>query len=103
MERRRLQGIQERAEGHFRAGWLSESEILLWVAAFFGFVIAGGMLVFRSAWHLPAVLTTIIVALTLFLAFAQPPLWVDLFGVFVVYAGLGWMILQMRKPQLALN
>ena len=45
MERRRLQGIRERAEGRTQAEWLSESEMLLWIAAFFGFLFAGGMLV----------------------------------------------------------
>jgi len=88
MERRRLQGIQERAEGQLQPEWLSESEILLWVAAFFGFLIAGGLLVFRSAWRLPALLTGITAALTLFLAFAQPPLWIDVLGVIAIYVGL---------------
>jgi len=98
MERRRLQGIQERAEGQFRAEWLSESEILLWLAAFVGFLIAGGMLVFRSAWRLPAILTGAMATITLFLAFAQPPLWADVLGVLLVYAGLVWSIRPAGKP-----
>jgi hypothetical protein len=103
MERRRLQGIQERAEGQFRADWLSESEILLWIAAFFCFLIAGGMLVLRRAWQLPALLTGITAALTLFLAFAQPALWVDVLGVLAVYGGLAWIIRTLRKPRYALG
>jgi hypothetical protein len=103
MERRRLQGIQERAEGQIRAEWLSESEIILWVAAFIGFLIAGGVLVFRSAWRLPALLAGIIAALTLFLAFAQPPLWVDIVGVLLVYAGLMWSIHPIGKSGLSLR
>lgn len=88
MERRRLQGIKERAEGQFDAEWLNESEMILWLTAFLGFLIAGGMLVFRSAWQLPAILAGVTAIITLFLAFAQPPLWVDVLGVLLVYAGL---------------
>jgi hypothetical protein len=95
MERRRLQGIQERAEGQFQAEWRNESEILLWIASFLGFLIAGGMLVFRRAWKRPALLTGIIAALTLFLAFAQPPLWIDVMCVLLIYGGLVW---GMRTP-----
>jgi hypothetical protein len=94
MERRRLQGIQERAEGQFRAEWSSESEIILWIASFIGFLIAGGILVFRRDWKLPALLAGITATLTLILAFAQPPLWLDMMAVLLIYAGLVWVIRQ---------
>jgi hypothetical protein len=103
MERRRLQGIQERAEGQFRAEWLSESEILLWITSFFGFLIAGAILVFRRAWRIPASLAGLIALITLFLVFVQPPLWVDGLCVLAVYAGLVWVIRLTRKPDLSLR
>ena len=97
MERRMLQGIQERAEGQFRAEWLRELEMILWIAAFVGFLIAGGMLVFRRDSYIPTALTALTAGLTLSLAFAQPPLWIDLLSVILIYIGLGWFVLSQRS------
>jgi hypothetical protein len=96
MERRMLQGIQERVEGRLKDEWLGEIEILLWLTAFAGFLVAEAGILFRPLWQRPAAVAAGSVVIILVLAFAQPPLWVDLLGAAAIYAGLAWAFRQQR-------
>jgi hypothetical protein len=90
MERRKLQGIRERTEGAARPEWTGEIEILLWLAAFTGFLVAEVRLVFRRDGRPAAFLAGFAALLTLLLAFLQPPWWIDVLGVAAIYSGLVW-------------
>jgi hypothetical protein len=91
MERRMLQGIGRRAEGLPAEGLFWEAELFLWLFAFFGFLLTLGGILARRAWHRPALLAGFAALVTLFFAFAQPPLWIDALGVAAIYAGLAWV------------
>ena len=91
MQRHMLQGFQERAEGVISPWYARDSELAFWLIAFVGFLV----LVLRTAFgHQPLwtlLFAIISAALTLGMIFAQPPVWVDVLGTLLVWAGIAWL------------
>ena len=96
MQRGSLIGIQERAEGRIPSWYARESELLFWLVAFLGFVVAIAATAVRRRWQ-PAFLAAVVAALvTLFLVLAMPPVWLDFVGAVVVWAVVGWSFFTYR-------
>ena len=91
MQRHMLQGFQERAEGTISPWYARDSELAFWLIAFVGFLI----LVFRTAFGRRPMRTflfaIISAALAVMMIFAQPPVWVDVLGALLVWAGIAWL------------
>jgi len=85
-----MQGIKTRAEGRPARSLLDMStELLLWIAAFAGFVIAELGTVARQDWR-PLVVATAAALITIAVVMWQPSLWIDALAAIVVLAGLRW-------------
>ena len=98
MMRGSLIGIQERAEGRIPPWYARESELLFWLVAFLGLVVAIAATAMRRRWQ-PSFLAAVVAALvTLYLVLAMPPVWLDVVGAVVVWAAVGWSFFTYRTP-----
>jgi hypothetical protein len=98
MQRGSLIGIQERAEGRIPPWYARESELLFWLVAFLGFVVAIATTAVRRCWQ-PSFLAAVVAALlTLYLVLAMPQVWLDVVGAVVVWVAVGWSFFTYHTP-----
>ena len=87
-----LLGIKERAEGlPIESLAATTPQVVLWFAAFVGFLASLVALVRRRDWLRPLAAVALTATVTLLLGLGMPPLWADALGALAVYAGLWWL------------
>ncbi len=74
LERKMMVGIKERAEGKIQSQTDDIFQVLLWMAAFFGLVIAIILVLVQKKWKLPLIIALATVLILWYLCFLQPPI-----------------------------
>jgi len=91
MMRQSMLGIKARAEGQpVESLYGLTVELLLWIVAFIGFVIAEVWIVVRQDWRRPLVVAIAAASTTILLVLWKPPLGVDALFTTGIIAGLRW-------------
>lgn len=89
--RQNLLGIKARAEGAGPpAPTVVYTELVLWMAAFLGFLVAEAGLVVRRDWVRPGLAVSATGLITISLVLLKPPLWVDGLVTLGLCVGLRW-------------
>ena len=83
LERKMMIGIKERAEGKLQTQTDDIFQVLLWMAAFFGLVIAIILVLVQKKWKLPLIIALATVLIIWYLCFLQPPI---LHGIILDFA-----------------
>ena len=83
LERRMMVGIKERAEGTLKQQNDDIIQVLLWMAAFFGLIIAIILVLVQKKWKLPLIIALATVLILWYLCFLQPPI---LHGIILDFA-----------------
>jgi hypothetical protein len=78
LERKMMVGIKERAEGNLQPQTDDIVQVLLWIAAFFGLVMAIILVIVQKKWKLPLIIAIATVLIIWYLCFLQPPI---LYGI----------------------
>jgi hypothetical protein len=86
-----LHTVKARAEGVNAKPLVTALEILFWLGALLPGVIAGVLVLTRSAWQAPLALGLLSVLVLLVLTFLYPPLWLRAASVAGVVSGLVWI------------
>ena len=90
--RQNLLGIKARAEGAGPpAPALVYTELALWVAAFFAFLVAEAGLVVRRDWLRPGLAVSVSGLFTVGLLLLKPPIWVDGLVTLGILVGRWWV------------
>lgn len=74
LERKMMIGIKERAEGKLQSQTDDIFQVLLWMAAFFGLVIAIILVLVQKKWKFPLIIALATVLIIWYLCFLQPPI-----------------------------
>ncbi len=88
MERRMIQGIQDRAEGRTDPPFSEGIEITLWLAALLAGLGGGGLFLWRHPWPWALSVGIAAVLSLVFFTFVQPPLWTRLLLDVSLWTGL---------------
>jgi hypothetical protein len=88
MERRMIQGIQDRAEGRFDPPYSEGVEIALWIAALLAGLGGGFLFLWRRPWPWSLGVGIAAVLCLLLFTFVQPPLWVRVLLDVALWVGL---------------
>lgn len=83
LERKMMVGIKERAEGKLQLQTDDIVQVLLWIAAFFGLLIAIILVIVQKKWKLPLIIALATVLIIWYLCFLQPPI---LYGIMLDFA-----------------
>jgi len=83
LERKMMVGIKERAEGTLKQQTDDIIQVLLWMAAFFGLIIAIILVLVQKKWKLPLFIALATVLIIWYLCFLQPPI---LHGILLDFA-----------------
>lgn len=86
-----LHTVKARAEGAAAKPLVTALEILLWFGALLPGIIAGILVLTRSAWQAPLALGLLSVLVLLVLTFLYPPLWLRAISVAGLVSGLAWI------------
>jgi hypothetical protein len=92
MQRRVLLGVQERAEGRVLPFIGRDVELLCWLVAFLGFVVAVLATAFHRHWQPAFIASFVATFATLAMVFGMPPTWLDLVGTVVVWVVVLWAL-----------
>ncbi|MFZ5818550.1 MAG: hypothetical protein ACOYYJ_01505 [Chloroflexota bacterium] len=90
MELKMLDTLKARAEGRPASGWVTASEIGLWLAALTISLTAGWQLITRPAWQRPLAVFVVGLGALLLITFLFLPLWLRGLLVAALFAGLVW-------------
>ncbi|MBL7162293.1 MAG: hypothetical protein ISS57_06780 [Anaerolineales bacterium] len=91
MMRQSILGIKARAEGQpVESLYGLTVELLLWIMAFIGFVIAEVWIIIRQDWQSPLAVAIAAASITILLVLWKPPLGVDALFTTSIFAGLWW-------------
>jgi hypothetical protein len=74
LERKMMVGIKERVEGTLKPQTDDIVQVLLWMAAFFGLVMAILLFILQEKWKLPLFIGLATVLIIWYLCFLQPPI-----------------------------
>jgi len=74
LERRMMVSIKERAEGKLQPQTDDIVQVLLWIAAVFGLLIATILVLVQKKWKLPLIIALATVLIIWYLCFLQPPI-----------------------------
>lgn len=90
MELKMMDTLKSRAEGRPASGWVTASEITLWLAALAASLWAGGQFLANTDWRRPLVVWVAGLAVLMLITFLFLPLWLRGLLTLALFAGLLW-------------
>ena len=88
LERKMMVGIKERTEGTLNQQTDDIIQVLLWMAAFFGLIMAIILVLVQKKWKLPLFIALATVLILWYLCFLQPPILYGILLDFVILMAL---------------